>query len=219
VTCSTVFHNVRRWNLRATKIASRSRTCLPSLQLCTSRGAGMPDLTVTCGAVTDNPCAGLQICVCPAGGSYQQPILCLVGNLSASGGARDATRLLLTWREFRTLLHEMGHAVHSLVSRTRYQHVWGTRYAGQSQICSQAGQPYSTVGPLCGVRSCAELMLYLAVLSYADNVQHDSARRQSMFSSAEDILTICCPQVFLRLLRRCRHNCLCGSTLVPASPQ
>jgi intermediate peptidase len=67
-----------------------------------------------------------------AGGGYQQPVLCLVGNLSASasGGraaASDPTRLLLTWREFRTLLHEMGHAVHSLVSRTRYQHVWGTR--------------------------------------------------------------------------------------------
>lgn len=71
-------------------------------------------------------------CRCGADGSYQQPILCLVGNLSASSGARgdDATRLLLTWREFRTLLHEMGHAVHSLVSRTRYQHVWGTRWVG-----------------------------------------------------------------------------------------
>jgi hypothetical protein len=149
--------------------SNQNRIVIPRLlaKLCASRGARTPDLTVTCGAVTDNPCAGLlqtcSRCVCPAGGSYQQPILCLVGNLSASGGARDATRLLLTWREFRTLLHEMGHAVHSLVSRTRYQHVWGTRYVGQSQVCSQAGQPYSSVGPPCGVRSCAELMLCSAV--------------------------------------------------------
>lgn len=67
-----------------------------------------------------------------AGGLYQQPILCLVCNLSASGGSSssagaDPSGLLLTWREFRTLLHEAGHAVHSMVSRTRYQHVWGTR--------------------------------------------------------------------------------------------
>lgn len=65
------------------------------------------------------------------GGDYQQPILCLVGNLSAASGRGaadvDPTSLLLTWREFRTLMHEMGHAVHSFVSRTRYQHVWGTR--------------------------------------------------------------------------------------------
>lgn len=62
------------------------------------------------------------------GGDYQQPILCLVGNLSNSSSSHDkAAGQQLTWREFRTLLHEMGHAVHSMVSRTRYQHVWGTR--------------------------------------------------------------------------------------------
>lgn len=77
--------------------------------------------------LTPLPACGHDVMHVHADGSYQQPILCLVGNLSASGNGRDATRLLLTWREFRTLLHEMGHAVHSLVSRTRFQHVWGTR--------------------------------------------------------------------------------------------
>ncbi|GBF99345.1 hypothetical protein Rsub_11757 [Raphidocelis subcapitata] len=57
-------------------------------------------------------------------GSYQQPILALV---TPCGPSPD--RAAFTWRELRTFVHEMGHAVHNMASRTRYQHLWGTRCA------------------------------------------------------------------------------------------
>ncbi len=62
------------------------------------------------------------IFVMSADGRYQQPILVLV----SSCGNGDS-KPILSWRELRTLVHEMGHAVHNMVSRTRYQHLWGTR--------------------------------------------------------------------------------------------
>jgi hypothetical protein len=61
-----------------------------------------------------------------AGGSYQRPVLVLV--TSCSGGSALAEEPVLTWRELRTLMHEMGHAVHNFVSRTHFQHLWGTRW-------------------------------------------------------------------------------------------
>ena len=52
---------------------------------------------------------------------YQYPIIALVCNLS------DATSL--THGEVETLFHEFGHALHSLLSRTKFQHLSGTRTA------------------------------------------------------------------------------------------
>lgn len=58
-----------------------------------------------------------------AAGSYQTPILALVGNFGGSTGGA------LRPSELRTLLHELGHCVHGLASRTAHQHLWGTRCA------------------------------------------------------------------------------------------
>nr|DAD33704.1 TPA_asm: hypothetical protein HUJ06_012555 [Nelumbo nucifera] len=55
---------------------------------------------------------------------YQLPVVALVCNFSASTGS--STPRLNHW-EVETLFHEFGHALHSLLSRTDYQHFSGTR--------------------------------------------------------------------------------------------
>ena len=57
--------------------------------------------------------------------SYQLPVVALVCNFAqGEGGA-----CLLSHGEVETLFHEFGHALHSLLSRTDYQHLAGTRAA------------------------------------------------------------------------------------------
>lgn len=53
--------------------------------------------------------------------NYQLPIVALVCNLSS--------RTQLSHSEVETLFHEFGHALHSLLSRTQFQHMSGTRSA------------------------------------------------------------------------------------------
>ncbi|XP_042511651.1 mitochondrial intermediate peptidase, mitochondrial [Macadamia integrifolia] len=57
---------------------------------------------------------------------FQLPVVALVCNFSASRGSSSAR--LNHW-EVETLFHEFGHALHSLLSRTDYQHFSGTRVA------------------------------------------------------------------------------------------
>ena len=60
---------------------------------------------------------------------YQTPVVALVCNFAPSGGA-DGTadgKVLLSMNELETLFHEFGHALHSVLSRTEYQHFSGTR--------------------------------------------------------------------------------------------
>jgi len=57
---------------------------------------------------------------------YQYPIVGLVCNLSSP---TENGMVLLSHSEMETLFHEFGHALHSLLSRTSFQHLSGTRAA------------------------------------------------------------------------------------------
>lgn len=57
---------------------------------------------------------------------YQHPIVGLVCNLSSP---EENGVILLSHSEMETLFHEFGHALHSLLSRTSFQHLSGTRTA------------------------------------------------------------------------------------------
>ncbi|BEJ11809.1 hypothetical protein CspHIS471_0202690 [Cutaneotrichosporon sp. HIS471] len=58
-------------------------------------------------------------------GRYQLPIVVLCTDFG-----NDANRpALLGWHEVETLFHEMGHAIHSMIGRTEYHNVSGTRCA------------------------------------------------------------------------------------------
>ena len=60
-------------------------------------------------------------------GSYQIPIITLCCNFSRGrGGSRDDDPLL-SLGSVENLFHEMGHALHSVLGRSRFQNVTGTR--------------------------------------------------------------------------------------------
>ena len=60
---------------------------------------------------------------------YQLPIVALVCNLSPPQSRNGISATILSHSEVETLYHEFGHALHSLLSRTKFQHLSGTRAA------------------------------------------------------------------------------------------
>ncbi|KAI4332019.1 hypothetical protein L6164_016962 [Bauhinia variegata] len=57
---------------------------------------------------------------------YQLPVVALVCNFLAAG-SHNPSGVKLNHADLETLFHEFGHALHSLLSRTDYQHFSGTR--------------------------------------------------------------------------------------------
>ncbi|KAG0569298.1 hypothetical protein KC19_6G081200 [Ceratodon purpureus] len=87
---------------------------------------------------------------------YQLPVVALACNFAAPDG--NTPPILNPW-EVETLFHEFGHALHSLLSRTEFQHFSGTRtvldfsetpsqlfehYAWDYRLLSQFGRHYLT---------------------------------------------------------------------------
>ncbi|WVQ98681.1 hypothetical protein IAU59_005812 [Kwoniella sp. CBS 9459] len=59
-------------------------------------------------------------------GRYQLPIVVLTTDFGSVDSSRPA---LLGWNDLETLFHEMGHAIHSMIGRTEFHNVSGTRCA------------------------------------------------------------------------------------------
>ncbi|KAK0465607.1 mitochondrial intermediate peptidase [Desarmillaria tabescens] len=60
-------------------------------------------------------------------GVYQLPLVVLLCEFTRPTISRGPTEL--EWQDVKTLFHEMGHAMHSMIGRTEYQNVSGTRCA------------------------------------------------------------------------------------------
>jgi intermediate peptidase len=87
--------------------------------------------TVRCGCAVNHESSSGETAttatrMAPGGKEVQLPIVALVANLSSPN---EEGVSLLSHSEVETLFHEFGHALHSLLSRTQYQHLSGTRAA------------------------------------------------------------------------------------------
>ncbi|EWC46832.1 hypothetical protein DRE_03844 [Drechslerella stenobrocha 248] len=73
---------------------------------------------------------GMATAPSASGALYQLPTIALICDFSSSPSTTGTnTPPLLAFHEVTTLFHEMGHAIHSILGRTAYHEVAGTRCA------------------------------------------------------------------------------------------
>ncbi|KAM9319193.1 mitochondrial intermediate peptidase-like [Pholidichthys leucotaenia] len=146
---------------------------------------------------------------CQETGQYQLPVVVLM--LSLPHPTKSAPTLL-TPGMMENLFHEMGHAMHSMLGRTRYQHVTGTRcatdfaevpsilmeyFATDYRVVSQFARHYDTGQPLpesmiarlseskkvCGAAD-TQLQIFYAVL---DQIYHGKPQNRSTTEILKDM--------------------------------
>ncbi|QLG72585.1 hypothetical protein HG535_0D02930 [Zygotorulaspora mrakii] len=97
------------------------------------------------------------------GTRFQLPIISLICNFSSATDSTGKSVCLLQLSEVETLFHEMGHAMHSMLGRTRLQNISGTRcvtdfvelpsilmehFARDSRVLKEIGRHYETGAPI-----------------------------------------------------------------------
>lgn len=105
----------------------------------------------------------IQIGVNSEGVKFQLPVISLVCNFSPSADVEGKPICLLQLGEVETLFHEMGHAMHSMLGKTRLQNVSGTRcatdfvelpsilmehFARDIRVLKRIGKHYKTASPV-----------------------------------------------------------------------
>ncbi|KAG8980161.1 Mitochondrial intermediate peptidase [Tulasnella sp. JGI-2019a] len=140
---------------------------------------------------------------------YQLPIAALVCEFVPPADAKMPTGL--AWGEVKTLFHEMGHAMHSMIARTEYQNVSGTRCSTdfvelpstlmEKFLASPAVLGLFPSTPASPIPSYAHLQAYLArsnslpaveththiLMAILDQVYHSHLASSPSFSSTSEL--------------------------------